>query len=66
MTLRRRLALTLFLTAAPLLLSFAWIRGQWQRRAEIDALRELVATTLALAAHPRDQLGPPPLAARRS
>jgi FMN reductase len=33
--------------------------------AALSAIRELVATTLALAAHPRDQLGPPPLAGRR-
>jgi FMN reductase len=32
----------------------------------VNALNELVATTLGLAAHSRDQLGPPPLAAKRS
>ncbi|HKZ06077.1 MAG TPA: NAD(P)H-dependent oxidoreductase [Methylomirabilota bacterium] len=34
--------------------------------AALGALHELVATTLALAGHARDQLGPPPLAAKRT
>jgi signal transduction histidine kinase len=41
-TLRRRLALTLLLTAVPVLAALAWARHEWNRRSEVHIVREFV------------------------
>jgi signal transduction histidine kinase len=65
-TLRGRLALTLALTAPPLLAGFYLARREWTRRYDVQALRDLVATRVAslgrerCEAAPEDFLPPPP------
>jgi signal transduction histidine kinase len=64
-TLRRRLALTLVLTAVPLFLGFAWARLELLKRYEVQVIRDLVVTRAASLGRERcestpEELLPPP------
>jgi len=58
MSLQRRLALTLVLSAVPLVFGLAWLRGEMAKRADVDALRDILLNRVAVIGRERCEAEP--------
>ncbi|MGE3844077.1 MAG: sensor histidine kinase [Vicinamibacterales bacterium] len=58
MSLQRRLVLILVLSAVPLVLGLAWLRGEMAKRADVDALRDVLLNRVAVIGRERCEAEP--------